>query len=189
MSNFAYLLLAFSMCPFASLVRRASGRMAADAGHRCSDLLRRVGLSCGFLCLRSARATSAHMDETDSVSAVPTRPRHWSFTQQRARCAGSALQSPIRFYTHSQVWNRTQIAALANLQISAAETDLPLAELAFAIYFTYFVCFAIAHGQFLSVPFLLMFQCGFLYVCLSSFASRWSKINFGSSRAGDAIPA
>jgi len=30
--------------------------------------------------------------------------------------------------------------------------------LAFAIYFSYFVVFAIVHGQFLSVPFLLMFQ-------------------------------
>jgi hypothetical protein len=61
--------------------------------------------------------------------------------------------------------------------------------LAFAIYFTYFVVFAVVHGQFLSVPFLLMFQGGFLYVCISSFASRWSKFNFAGSRAAAAIPA
>jgi len=53
---------------------------------------------------------------------------------------------------------------------------LPLAELGFAIYFTYFLWFAIVHGQFLSVPFLLMFQGGFLYVCLASFASRLSRV-------------
>ena len=52
-----------------------------------------------------------------------------------------------------------------------------------------FVVFAIVHGQFLSVPFLLMFQGGFLYVCLSSFGSRWSRINFGGSRSSAAIPA
>ena len=69
------------------------------------------------------------------------------------------------------------------------KSTLPLAELAFAIYFSYFVVFAIAHGQFFSVPFLLMFQAGFLYVCLSSFGSRWSKINLDSSRASAAIPA
>ena len=69
------------------------------------------------------------------------------------------------------------------------KSAVPVVELAFAIYFTYFVVFAILHGQFLSVPFLLMFQGGFLYVCLSSFASRWSKINFDSSRATAAIPA
>src|SRR5436309_2879404 len=66
---------------------------------------------------------------------------------------------------------------------------LPLAELGFAIYFTYFLWFAITHGQFLSVPFLLMFQCGFLYVFLASLASRWPKITFGGSRAAAAIPA
>ena len=69
------------------------------------------------------------------------------------------------------------------------KSALPLAELAFAIYFTYFIWFAIGHGQFLSVPFLLMFQGGFLYVCLSSFANRWLKTSFGGSRAATAIPA
>jgi hypothetical protein len=69
------------------------------------------------------------------------------------------------------------------------KSALPLAELAFAIYFSYFVVFAIVHRQFLSVPFLLMFQGGFIYVCLSSFASRWSRINFDSARATAAIPA
>jgi hypothetical protein len=69
------------------------------------------------------------------------------------------------------------------------KSTLPLAELAFAIYFSYFVVFAIAHRQFFSVPFLLMFQGGFLYVCLSSFGNRWSKVNFDSSRASAAIPA
>jgi cellulose synthase/poly-beta-1,6-N-acetylglucosamine synthase-like glycosyltransferase len=66
---------------------------------------------------------------------------------------------------------------------------LPLAELGFAIYFSYFLWFAITHGQFLSVPFLLMFQSGFLYVCFASFASRLPKISFGGSRAAAAIPA
>src|SRR6266852_2952574 len=69
------------------------------------------------------------------------------------------------------------------------KSALPLAELAFAIYFSYFVVFAIIHRQFFSVPFLLMFQCGFLYVGLSSFVSRWSKFNVGSSRARATIPA
>jgi cellulose synthase/poly-beta-1,6-N-acetylglucosamine synthase-like glycosyltransferase len=69
------------------------------------------------------------------------------------------------------------------------QSTLPLAELAFAIYFTYFVVFAIVHRQFLSVPFLVMFQGGFLYVCVSSFSNRRSKINLGRSGAVDAIPA
>src|SRR2546421_10245770 len=69
------------------------------------------------------------------------------------------------------------------------KSALPLAELAFAIYFSYFVVHAIMHRQFFSVPFLLMFQGGFLYVSLSSFVSRWPKFNLGSSRARATIPA
>jgi hypothetical protein len=34
-----------------------------------------------------------------------------------------------------------------------------------------------------------MFQGGFLYVCLTSFVSRWSKFNIGSSRRRAAIRA
>jgi cellulose synthase/poly-beta-1,6-N-acetylglucosamine synthase-like glycosyltransferase len=66
---------------------------------------------------------------------------------------------------------------------------LPLAEMAFAIYFSYFVWFAISHGQFLSVPFLLMFQGGFLYVSLCSLAAWWPKFSFSGTRAPAAIPA
>jgi cellulose synthase/poly-beta-1,6-N-acetylglucosamine synthase-like glycosyltransferase len=67
---------------------------------------------------------------------------------------------------------------------------LPLAEMAFAIYFTYFVWFAISHGQWISVPFLAMFQIGFLYVSLSSF-NRWiPRWSFGGERpAAATLPA
>src|SRR5205085_9251519 len=66
---------------------------------------------------------------------------------------------------------------------------LPLAEMVFAIYFSYFVWFALVHGQFLSVPFLLMFQGGFLYVALSSLTPWWPRLSFGGSRAGNPLPA
>jgi hypothetical protein len=66
---------------------------------------------------------------------------------------------------------------------------LPLAEMVFAIYFSYFVWFALAHGQFLSVPFLLMFQGGFLYVSLCSMAAWWPKFNLPGERAAEPIPA
>jgi cellulose synthase/poly-beta-1,6-N-acetylglucosamine synthase-like glycosyltransferase len=67
---------------------------------------------------------------------------------------------------------------------------LPIAELAFAIYFSYFVWFSLVHRQFLSVPFLLLFQIGFLYVSFSSLvAPWWPKFSFGGSRTPAAIPA
>jgi cellulose synthase/poly-beta-1,6-N-acetylglucosamine synthase-like glycosyltransferase len=66
---------------------------------------------------------------------------------------------------------------------------LPIAEMAFALYFTYFVWFAIRHGQYFSVPFLAMFQIGFLYVSLSSLSQWWPRFSFASSREEITIPA
>ena len=66
---------------------------------------------------------------------------------------------------------------------------LPIAEMAFALYFSYFVWFAIQHGQFLSLPFLAMFQIGFLYVSLSSLRQWFPRITLGTERAEIAIPA
>src|SRR5262249_30538121 len=67
----------------------------------------------------------------------------------------------------SQTWRSCKHRAL--------KSTLPIAELAFGIYFSYFVWFAVSNGQFLSVPFLLMFQGGFLYVALLSLLP-WSPI-------------
>ena len=66
---------------------------------------------------------------------------------------------------------------------------LPLAEMAFALYFTYFVWFAIQHSQWISVPFLAMFQVGFLYVSLSSLGQWWPRINLGAEEVEITIPA
>ena len=81
----------------------------------------------------------------------------------------------------SQPWRNCKYMPIKSL--------LPIAEGAFAIYFTYFVWYAIAHRQFLSVPFLLMFQAGFLYVSVSSLSPWWPRISFGNSRAAAAITA
>jgi len=66
---------------------------------------------------------------------------------------------------------------------------LPVAEMFFAVYFTYFVWYAIEHGQFLSVPFLLMFQFGFLYVSFCSVIQWLPKFNWNNGREPDAVPA
>jgi cellulose synthase/poly-beta-1,6-N-acetylglucosamine synthase-like glycosyltransferase len=67
---------------------------------------------------------------------------------------------------------------------------LPIVEMAFALYFTYFLWFAISHRQYLSVPFLAMFQIGFLYVSLSSLSQWWPKVSFSNDPAAKVtIPA
>ncbi|MDQ6808839.1 MAG: glycosyltransferase family 2 protein [Verrucomicrobiota bacterium] len=81
----------------------------------------------------------------------------------------------------SQAWRSCKYMPLKSL--------LPLVEMAFAIYFGYFLYFAIAHRQFLSVPFLVMFLLGFLYVSLSSIGRWFPKFSFGNSRVELTIPA
>ena len=81
----------------------------------------------------------------------------------------------------SQSWRSCKYRAL--------KSTLPIAELAFAIYFSYFVWFALTNRQFLSLPFLLMFQGGFFYVALSSLLPWSPKFSFGASRSPSPIPA
>jgi hypothetical protein len=81
----------------------------------------------------------------------------------------------------SQSWRNCKYMPLRSL--------LPIAEMAFALYFTYFVWFAIMHGQFISVPFLALFQMGFLYVSVSSLGQWFTRISLDSERAGITIPA
>jgi cellulose synthase/poly-beta-1,6-N-acetylglucosamine synthase-like glycosyltransferase len=81
----------------------------------------------------------------------------------------------------SQPWRSCKYMPLKSL--------LPIAEMAFGLYFSYFVWFAIQHGQFISVPFLAMFQIGFLYVSISSLGQWFPRINLGAERTEITIPA
>jgi cellulose synthase/poly-beta-1,6-N-acetylglucosamine synthase-like glycosyltransferase len=56
---------------------------------------------------------------------------------------------------------------------SAVRTVIPLIEFIFAAYFTYFVFHAFQNREFLSVPFLMLFQTGFAYVAISSV---WQRV-------------
>ncbi len=80
----------------------------------------------------------------------------------------------------AQAWRSCRYMPLKSL--------LPIIEIGFAAYFSYFVYFAIEHRQFLNLPFLLMFQLGFLYVALSSVAQWWPGHLFAGSR-GNAVSA
>src|SRR5881296_361627 len=76
-----------------------------------------------------------------------------------------------------------------NCRYMPLKSVLPAAEMFFAVYFSYFVWYAIEHRQFLSVPFLLMFQFGFLYVSFCSVIQWLPKFNWNNGRAPDALPA
>ena len=74
----------------------------------------------------------------------------------------------------SQDWRSCRYMPLKSL--------LPLVEIGFAIYFSYVVWYALVHEQYFTLPFLVMFQCGFLYVALSSLAQWWPRFNFPTAR-------
>lgn len=69
----------------------------------------------------------------------------------------------------------------------ALKSALPFVELAFAIYFTYFIVSAALDGQWFSLPFLALFQGGFSYVAWTSI-SRWLP-RWESRAADDAVTA
>ena len=56
---------------------------------------------------------------------------------------------------------------------------LPLVELGFAVYFTYFIYCAAVGGQYSTLPYLVLFQLGFCYVAFSSLTqwmpARWRQ--------------
>lgn len=55
----------------------------------------------------------------------------------------------------------------------------PIIELLFAIYFSYFVVTALGNREFLTLPFLMLFQMGFAYVALTSLQERAARRYFG----------
>ena len=66
---------------------------------------------------------------------------------------------------------------------------LPFVELAFALYFTYLLSYAVRHENWLNVIFLALFQVGFGYVALCSLAQWFPSIRFPGRDTGDALPS
>jgi hypothetical protein len=62
----------------------------------------------------------------------------------------------------------------------AVQTVTPFVEFIFAAYFTYFVFHAFQNHEFLSVPFLMLFQLGFAYVACSSLWQRLVRFQWHS---------
>lgn len=77
--------------------------------------------------------------------------------------------------------------AWRNSRYMPIKSFLPLLELAFAGYFSYFTYYAATHGQYTTIPFLLLFQLGFCYVAFCSL-SQWLP-SFGRGQEPPSLPA
>ncbi len=82
-------------------------------------------------------------------------------------------------FNHRSAFNRTPKYGIeGNTQraprfsYSAFKAVLPLGELLFAVYFARFVIAAFAAREYLSLPFLMLFQIGFTYVAFCSIGDR-----------------
>jgi hypothetical protein len=71
----------------------------------------------------------------------------------------TAADHPV---VRKQSWRTSRYLPLRSL--------LPLLELGFAVYFSYFIYRAAVSAQYTSLPFLVLFQLGFCYVAFSSLA-------------------
>ena len=83
--------------------------------------------------------------------------------------------------SNTQAWKKARYVPLKSV--------LPFIELGFALYFSYFVLFAVAHGQWLSIPFLCLFASGFGYVALCSIAQWIPGLKFPGRDTGASLPA
>lgn len=81
----------------------------------------------------------------------------------------------------TQSWKKSQYVPI--------KTVLPFVELAFAAYFTYFLAMAILRHQWMSLPFLTLFQSGFSYVALCSLAQWMPGLRFPGRDTGAELPA
>ncbi len=71
------------------------------------------------------------------------------------------------------------------LRYSAIKSVAPVFEVLFAIYFTVLIGISMAKGYWLSIPFLLLFQVGFIYVAWGSLSQYLPKRWFGPAENQD----
>ncbi len=68
----------------------------------------------------------------------------------------------------------------ADKKYKGEKNFLPVIELLLGLYFTFNIYFALINGIYVSIPFLMIFQVGFLYIAfLSIFQTTWARIVSG----------
>ena len=93
-------------------------------------------------------------------------------------CASGGVQP------HPQVRGRAQRRRLDGGRIPPVTGVQPLIELALGLYFTGAVLYALANGIYGSLPFLVLFQVGFLYTGLLSVFQQFRRRRHAQGPAG-----
>ena len=191
-SNFAYLLLVF-LC---ILLHHASHETAA----LWSGYTRTLLFDIPVFMLASVSAAIFY-----AVAQREIRPKTWmrdiiylpallalgiGMSVNNARAVLEAL------FNHQSEFTRTPKYGIekANqrwtpVRYSPLKSLAPLVEVGFALYFTWFLFDAVLSGQWLSVPFIALFQTGFSYVAYCSISRWFPRIEPPPVDPGETVPA
>ncbi len=181
-SNFAYLLLA---CLCVLLHPSAGGPQSGWLRMFLLDvpifLSASVSVAVFYICAQRELHPRTWMKEILLLPALIALGVGLSINNARA-VLEAVFNHPSEFTRTPKYGIENKRQTWRSCRYMPLKSVLPIVEVGFAIYFSYFVWYAVAHEQYFTLPFLVMFQCGFLYVALSSLAQWWPRINFPSAR-------
>ena len=181
-SNFAYLLLA---CLCVLLHPSAGGPQSGWLRALLLDLpiflTASVSVAVFYICAQRELHPRTWMKEILLLPALIALGVGLSINNARA-VIEAVFNHPSEFrrtpkygiLCKAQTWRSCRYMPLKSL--------LPIIEIGFGIYFSYFVYYAFRQGQYFTLPFLVMFQVGFFYVASSSLGQWWPRFNFPASR-------
>ena len=182
-SNFAYLLLA---CLCVLLHPSAGGPQSGWLRVFLFDvpifLTASLSVAVFYICAQRELHPRTWMKEILLLPALIALGVGLSINNARA-VLEAVFNHPVGIQAHPEIWDRTQIADLAFVPLHAAEVA-PAARRNRVSPFTSATLFTTlsTHGQYFTLPFLVMFQVGFFYVAFSSLGQRWPRFNSAALR-------
>ena len=108
------------------------------------------------------------------LPAVPHVDRDRAGGQQHPRRLRGPVQQAERVHPHAQVPHRGRADDWVGKKYRQVDGVQPLIELALGLYFTVTVFYALANGIYGTLPFLVLFQVGFLYTGLLSVVQQFA---------------
>ena len=148
--------------------------LVRDAAHRRAAVFRGDVLVLQFLHGLPAR-DSLRLARTPQVRAVPDVGRHRTVDQQHPGGGRGAVQQGDRVRTHAEVPHRGQRQTSGSARSTGSLWPCSRSSSwCSALYFTWTVFYALANGIYGTLPFLVLFQVGFLYTGLLSVVQQYA---------------
>ena len=170
-SNFSYLMLAFLCVLLQPNSHGASGMMRLLLLDLPIFLAASVSVAVFYICAQRELYPRTWMKEILMLPLLIALGIGLSLNNARAVLEAIFNQTSAFVRTPKYGIERASQTWL-DRRYRPMKSILPLLELGFAAYFTYFVADSVWSGQYSSLPFLFLFQLGFCYVAFCSL-SQW----------------